>query len=104
MNAITITLYNLLKNDLHLPDIKAEQFVQALNDLTQADVKNSAMEYKSVIREDMVRLETNLRGEIKETEISLRSEIKETKVDIVKWVAGIFFALALMILGLYIKK
>jgi hypothetical protein len=33
-----------------------------------------------------------------------KKDLAETKVDIIKWVVGIFFALAMMIIGLYIKK
>jgi len=40
---------------------------------------------------------SDLRGE-------LRVEIHSSKVDIIKWAVSIFFALALMIIGLYIKK
>ncbi len=93
MNALNIKLYNLLKNDLHLPDGKAEEFVQVLDDLIQADIKNSATEYRSVVKEDITKLEMNLRG-----------EIKETKLDTIKWMVGVFLALALMIIGLYLKK
>jgi flagellar biogenesis protein FliO len=31
-------------------------------------------------------------------------EIKESKNDMLKWFVGMFFALALMIIGLYLKK
>ena len=33
-----------------------------------------------------------------------KKDLSETKVDIIKWVFGIFIALAMMIIGLYIKK
>lgn len=42
-----------------------------------------------------------------ETEISniaTKKDLAETKVDIIKWVFGIFFALAMMIIGLYLKN
>lgn len=137
MNAISIRLYNLFRYDLDLPDARAEEFVDALSELTRVETNNSAMEYKSVLKEDMLRLETGLRGEMKDLELALRgdmsameialrgdmsamelalrgdmsamemtlrNEIKETKVDTIKWMVGIFLALALMILGLYIKK
>jgi hypothetical protein len=99
MNAVNIKLYNLLKNDLHLADAKAEEFVQALDDLFEAEVKNSATEYRSVVKEDLLRLDSKM--EI--TASNLREEIKEAKVDTIKWMFGIFLALALLIIGLYIK-
>jgi hypothetical protein len=83
-----------------LPDGKAEEFVQVLDDLIQADMKNSATEFKSVVKDDLLKLDNKI--EIKTGD--LRAEIKEAKVDIIKWMVGVFLALALMIIGLYIKK
>jgi hypothetical protein len=36
--------------------------------------------------------------------LKLETKIAETKVDIIKWVVGVFFALAMMIIGLYLKN
>ena len=41
--------------------------------------------------------------EAKVSNIATKKDLAETKVDIIKWVVGIFFALALMIIGLYLK-
>jgi uncharacterized protein YpmS len=107
MNTLNIKLYNLLKNDSRVADNKAEEFVEVLNEIVHSDVKESTMEYKSIFKEDFVRID----GEIKRLDAKidlmgsdLRSEIKESKVDTIKWMIGIFIALAMMILGLYIKK
>ena len=43
----------------------------------------------------------NIESEI--SNIATKKDLAETKVDIIKWVVGIFFALALMIIGLYLK-
>lgn len=43
----------------------------------------------------------NIENEI--SNIATKKDLAETKVDIIKWVVGIFFALALMIIGLYLK-
>ncbi len=40
----------------------------------------------------------------KEDLLKLETKISETKVDIIKWVVGVFFALAMMIIGLYLKN
>jgi hypothetical protein len=34
----------------------------------------------------------------------VKREISESKTDIIKWVVGVFLALAFMIIGLYLKK
>ena len=35
---------------------------------------------------------------------NLRVEIKETKTEMLKWFVGLFITLAIMIIGLYVKK
>jgi uncharacterized protein YpmS len=107
MSTLNIKLDNLLKNDFRVADNKAEEFVQVLNEIVHSDVKESTMEYKSIFKEDFVRID----GEIKRLDAKidlmgsdLRSEIKESKVDTIKWMIGIFIALAMMILGLYLKR
>lgn len=40
----------------------------------------------------------------KNDKVELIKEIRDTKVDTIKWMVGLFLGLALMIIGLYIKK
>jgi|HubBroStandDraft_1064217.scaffolds.fasta_scaffold86361_3 hypothetical protein len=100
MNSLNIKLYNLLKNNMHIPDDKAGEFVQTLDDLIRSNINDSAAEYKSFVKEDLLKLDSKI--EILRSD--LRSEIKESKIDTIKWMIGVFLALALMIIGLYIKK
>ncbi len=44
----------------------------------------------------------NIENEI--SNIATKKDLAETKVDIIKWFMGIFFALAMMIIGLYLKN
>lgn len=111
MNALNIKMYNLLKNNLHIADDKAEEFAQVSDDWMRSGIKDSVAEFKSVVKEDLARLESKLDKEIKKLDYKidlkvgeLRVEIKEAKVDTIKWMVGIFMALALMIMGLYMKK
>ena len=111
MNALNIKLYTLIKNNLHIPDDKAGEFVQVLDDIIHANIKDSMVEYKSVVKEDFSKLDMKFDAEIGKLDAKidlkvsdLRSDIKESKVDTIKWMVGVFFALALMIIGLYIKK
>ncbi len=88
MNTLNIKLYNLLKNDFKVADNKAEEFVEVLNEIVHSDVKESAMEYKSIMKEDFANLDgefKKLDGEIKRLDAKfdlkvsdLRSEIEET--------------------------
>ena len=54
-----------------------------------SEVKTTSSEYKSLIKEDLLQLEIKLKDKIS---------------DQFKWVIGVFLTLALMIIGLYLKK
>jgi peptidoglycan hydrolase CwlO-like protein len=125
MNANNIKLYKLLKNDLQVAENKAGEFVDVLDAIIQSDIKDSAMEYKSFVKEDLAEIDKRIDKldakidkvdakvdkvdakidlRISELRGDLRGEIKETKIDTIKWMVGIFLALALMVIGLYFKK
>ena len=107
MSTINLTLYQILKTDFNLSDAKAREFIDAIREEVQNDIKYENSDFKSSVREDFLKLElkgeqnkSELRNEIKD----VRVEIKESKNDMLKWFVGMFFALALMIIGLYLKK
>lgn len=167
MNGNNIKLYKLLKNNLQMADNNAGEFVDVLDAIIQSDIKDSAMEYKSFVKEDLAgidnrmdkldnrmdkldnrmdkldnrmdklddrmdkfdnrmdkldakidkvdakidkvdakidKVDTKIDLRISELRGDLRVEIKETKIDTIKWMVGIFLALALMVIGLYFKK
>ncbi len=87
MNTVNIKLYQILKNDFHLSDEKAKEFAQVINEVLSENTVIS--EFKSAVKEDFLRLEL---------------KIEQTKTDLLKWFIGLFIALALMIIGLYLKK
>lgn len=100
MNTVNLNLYNILKTDFKLSDAKAKEFVDAIREEVQNDIKYENSDFKSSVKEDFMRLE--FKGE--QTKLELKNEIKESKNDTLKWFVGMFFALALMIIGLYLKK
>ncbi len=90
MDTINIKLYNILKNDIKLPDAKAQEFIHALDELVQADIKNSATEYKSVIKDDLNKLDI---------------KIEQTKSDIIKWLFTFWVGtIGIAILFYFLKK
>jgi hypothetical protein len=93
MGSTEIKLYDIFRNDLKLSDAKAKVFAEVVQETVINEVKHQQTEYKSQNREDLLKLE-----------MQLRNEIKDSKTDMIKWFVGLFFALALMIIGLYIKK
>lgn len=80
-----IQLFDALKGKLG--DKEAEELVSFVKVKVENEINEQSSRFST--REDILNLETKL---------------AETKVDIIKWVVGIFFALAMMILGLYIKN
>lgn len=93
MEALNINLYNILKNDFKLSEIKALAFAQAIKEEVINDIKLENSEFKSTLKEDFHRID--LRFEV------VRGEIKETKTDMIKCFFAFFITLVIMILGLY---
>ncbi len=58
-----------------------------------ASENTSITEFKSHIKEYLLRLE-----------LKLFTEIKDNKTGLLKWFIGSFITLALMIIGLYLKR
>ena len=83
MNTANIKLYNLFRNDLKLDETKAREFIEALENTITQEIKQDKAEIA--------------------TKDFLKKEITEAKNDMIKWFVGLFFALAMMIIGLYIK-
>ena len=103
MNTVNLNLYQILKTDFKLSDAKAKEFVDAIREEVQNDIKYENSDFKSTVKEDFLKLE--LKFEQVNTKIeSVKVEIKESKNDMLKWFVGMFFVLALMIMGLYLKK
>ena len=57
-----------------------------------------------LLHKDLAILRAEITTRISEVEGNLRTEMREQKVDMVKWFVGLFIALALMIIGLYVKR
>ncbi len=93
MSTINIKLYDILRTEFKLSDVKAKEFTEVIQDIAEQQSKEGYKSYSSGLREDLLKLE-----------MQLKSEIKDSKIDTIKWFIGIFIALALMIIGLYIKK
>ncbi len=107
MNTVNLNLYKILKTDFKLSDAKAKEFVDAIREEVQNDIKYENSDFKSTVKEDFLKLELKLEQvntKIESIKGELKNEIKESKNDMLKWFVGIFFALALMIIGLYLKK
>ena len=96
MNTINIKLYDFARQKLKLSEDDAKEFVRAIDEHITDDIKASVGEYKSIVKEDFLKMDVKIE--------QVRGEIKDSKNDTLKWFIGCFIALALMILGLYLKK
>lgn len=81
MNTANIKLYDLFRNDLKLNELKAREFVEAIDNTISQEVRQDKFE---VATKDFVK-----------------KEITEAKNGMIKWFVGFFITLVVMILGLY---
>lgn len=90
MSTTEIKLYDFFRKVLKLDDTSAKVFTDLLYESIEKNTTLTVFEYKSQIKEDLFKME-----------MQLRSEIKESKTDMIKWFFAFFITLILMILGLY---
>lgn len=90
MSTTEIKLYDIFRKDLKLDDNRARIFAEVVQETIQNEVNHQNTEFKSQIKEDLLKLEMQLKG-----------EIKDSKTDMIKWFFAFFITLVLMILGLY---
>ena len=88
MSTVNLNLYNFLKTEFKLSDAKAKEFAEAIREEIQNDIKYENADFKSAIREDFLKLELKM---------------EQNKTELLKWFIGMFFALSLMLIGLYLK-
>lgn len=84
MSTANITLYEILRTDLKLPDIKAKEFVDTLEQASNDSLKS-------------IYSDISTKKDIKELEL----KIEQSKSEMLKWFLGSFIVLVIMILGLY---
>ena len=96
MSATELKLYDIFRKDIKLSDEKAKIFATIVREAVTNEVKRQQTEFKSQNKEDFYKLDLRME--------QMNSKIETTKVDLIKWFVGLFLALAMMIIGLYIKK
>lgn len=87
MNTINIKLYNIVRKEFNLSEDKAVEFVQAVEEATFENSKMGGSEYHSLIKEDMVKLETNLKKDITDLRIEMYKAV---------FIAGFFQIVAII--------
>ena len=89
MSTLELSLYQMLKTDLKISDERAKRYIEVLEEIQELKIKEVSNEYRSIFKDDIYKVESNLKNEISTN---------------TKWIIGLIFALAMMIIGLYIKK
>lgn len=84
VNSINLKLYDAFRKELNLSEEKSLAITKAIEEAVQEELDKTD---KDIATKQFVP-----------------KEISDAKIDIIKWVVGVFLALALMIIGLYIKK
>ena len=56
MNTVNLNLYQILKTDFKLSDEKAKEFVDAIREEVQNDIKYENSGFKSTVKEDFLKL------------------------------------------------
>lgn len=97
MNTINIRLYDTLRKELNLSEEKSRAVTQAIEQAVLDEIKSDGKE--AATKSDIEQLRTSTKLDIEQ----VRREISEAKSDMLKWFIGLFIALALMIIGLYLK-
>jgi hypothetical protein len=82
-------LYDLLSS--HLGKETAENLTTFIEEKIKDEVKNTSQTVAT--KEDLLKLKSDL-----------ESKISDTKVDLIKWIFAFWMTLALMVIGLYLKK
>lgn len=84
MSTINVKLYDILRQDFKLSDAKAKEFAEAIHEV--ASESTSMTEFKSAIKEDLLKLE-----------LKFVSKIKDTKIDVYK---GIFISSVVQLIAI----
>ena len=91
MESLNLNLYNILKNDYNLSELKAQEFAKAINEEVQNDIKSENYDFKSAIKDDFHKIDLRIE--------TVRGEIKDSKNDIIKWLFAFWVTIILMLVA-----
>lgn len=103
MNTLEIKLYDLFRKELNLPEEKAREAVQTVENVVQAEFAEQFASNRSTFKSD-------LKGDFDKVEVQLldlrkeitRLEVKmsESKNDLIKWMLAFWFGQIAVLAGL----
>lgn len=80
MATLNLKLYDIARFKLNLTDADAKEFALAIDEEVQNHINLITKDYNSKFREDMLKLEMNLKGEIKDSKLDVYKAIFITGV------------------------
>ena len=95
----SLRIYELLNAQFQQPE-RARQLTEAIEAVIDQKVEDSSKKYEVLNRKDLELI----RVEVKEQGSRLETKIAESQTASLRWLIGLFITLALMIIGLYIKR
>ena len=97
MTAVNIKRYDIFRNDLHLPETKAKELVEAIDEAVNENVNLSKYEYESLWKDDFKALDDKISGIDKEVG-RLELKMEQTKSELSKaiYVTGLIQFLAIV--------
>jgi hypothetical protein len=105
----SLQIYEIL--NLHFKSKEdAKAVVQSIEKVIDEKVEDKTIVFEKIVTKDIdvLRNETKTQFSVLKEEIykafATKDDLYSVKVDLIKWVFAFFVTLALMILGLYIKK
>jgi len=75
MSTVNIRLYDIFRHELHLPEIKARELVETIQEAVKEDITASKDEYKSMWKEDFAALDKKIDSEVQKLEVKLTKTI-----------------------------
>lgn len=103
MNTVNIKLYDIFRNDLRLPETKAKELVEAIEEAVTDNITHAQHEYKSLWKDDFNTLDKDIR--------KLELKVEQTKSELSRAIfwAGLIQFLAIVasvvsIVGFMLRK
>lgn len=113
MIAMNVRLYNVFRAKFHLSELDAQEVVTEIEDTIKEQHAIKHNYIVEIINKDISSLREHMDAKFAaidgkfdniSTNYATKKDLAEQKTDIIRWVFAFFVTLALMILGLYIKK
>lgn len=87
MNTVNIRLYDIFRKDLNLPDVKAKELVEIIQESARVEIAPvvDGVATKAFVQSEIASTKSFVQSEIANLRLELTKEIKDGKYDTIKW-------------------